>query len=93
MTKAGSHPSRIDFVTLDGPRLGGEIAACGCCFQPGVGRRGSVCRHGAHCVFSFGKLPLQPAAGNKVLKVTSSGGWFAGGQSCVRERRQMTFHL
>lgn len=93
MTKAGFYPSRIDFVTLDGPRL-----VMGVRLQPvTVGfslesKGGDLSADREHMAFfPFGKLPPQPAAGNKVLKITRSAHWFARGQSCVKESRQMAF--
>lgn len=93
MTKAGFHPSRIDFVILDGPRLvmGVRLQPVAVAFSL-ESKRGDLSADTEHMAFfPFGKFPLQPAAGNKVLKITRSGGWFARGQSCVRESRQMAF--
>lgn len=76
MSKAGSHPSRIDFVTLDGPRLVTMVrlqpVAVAFSLESNGGDLSADTEHVAF--FPFGKLPLQPAVGNKVLKVTRSGG-------------------
>lgn len=95
MTKAGSRPSRIYLVTLSGPRL-----AAGLRLQP-VAVAFTLESKGGDlsaetelmAFFPFGKFPLQPAVGNKVLKVGRLGGWFARGQPGVRESRQMAFEL
>lgn len=93
VTKAGFHPSRVDFVTLDGPRLvmGVRVQPVAVAFSL-QSKEGDLSADTEHMAFfPFGKLPLQPAAGNKVLKITISACWFARNQSCVRESRQMAF--
>lgn len=87
MTKAGCHPSRIDFLTLDGLRLvmGVRLQPMAVAFS--LELKGVDLPAGSEhmAFFPFGKLPLLPAVGNKVLKLTRLGAWFARGQSRVRE--------